>query len=275
MKRKGFTLIELLVVITVISALMAILLPALSRARQQCRKAYCLNNLRQMVMAAQTYTEMNDGYYPIAYHRRRSDTKDFEYYWDFTKVKDRKTKKIEIAPGLLWQGQMIEKIQQCPSYAYESEPNDDPYTGYNYNTSYVGHGFFERVSPEYRGELKTISMGNRTLKIVMPIKIGEIRRPDRCILFGDGQYSDGTNKFMRAPESWDGDTDNSLKAAGTQGFRHAGATNIAWADGHISSQKDYFVETISAEKKKLEQHNNSASVKIGFISKDNSLYDLQ
>jgi prepilin-type N-terminal cleavage/methylation domain-containing protein/prepilin-type processing-associated H-X9-DG protein len=57
---RGFTLIELLVVIAIIALLMGILMPALSKAREQGRAAVCLNNLRQIVMAVHLYAEDND-----------------------------------------------------------------------------------------------------------------------------------------------------------------------------------------------------------------------
>jgi prepilin-type N-terminal cleavage/methylation domain-containing protein/prepilin-type processing-associated H-X9-DG protein len=59
-KGKGFTLIELLVVIAIIAILMAILIPALNRAREQGKRAVCLNNLRQLTLAWILYADDND-----------------------------------------------------------------------------------------------------------------------------------------------------------------------------------------------------------------------
>jgi len=55
--RFGFTLIELLVVISIISLLIAILLPALSRAREQARRAACASNVRQFMVAVHIYAQ--------------------------------------------------------------------------------------------------------------------------------------------------------------------------------------------------------------------------
>ena len=60
MRKRGFTLIELLVVIAIIAILMAVLMPALSRAREQGQRAVCLNNVKQPQFAWMMYADDND-----------------------------------------------------------------------------------------------------------------------------------------------------------------------------------------------------------------------
>ncbi|MDT8303690.1 MAG: prepilin-type N-terminal cleavage/methylation domain-containing protein, partial [Sedimentisphaerales bacterium] len=59
---RGFTLIELLVVIAIIAVLMAILMPALSRVREQGKRAVCLSHLKQLGLVWIMYADDNDGY---------------------------------------------------------------------------------------------------------------------------------------------------------------------------------------------------------------------
>ncbi len=60
-RREGFTLIELLVVIAIIALLMAILMPALQRVKEQARTVSCLANLNQWNLIVAIYVEENDG----------------------------------------------------------------------------------------------------------------------------------------------------------------------------------------------------------------------
>lgn len=70
-KRRGFTLIELLVVISIIATLMSLILPAIQSAREAGRRTQCLNNIRNVTLAAVTYASSNKsrlpalGYYPL------------------------------------------------------------------------------------------------------------------------------------------------------------------------------------------------------------------
>ena len=61
--RRGFTLVELLVVIAIIGILVALLLPAVNSAREAARRTQCVNNLRQMGLAAVNY-ESNRATFP-------------------------------------------------------------------------------------------------------------------------------------------------------------------------------------------------------------------
>jgi prepilin-type N-terminal cleavage/methylation domain-containing protein len=62
-KIKPFTLIELLMVISIIGILASLLLPSLQMAKQDAYKISCMNNLKQMGIQFQVYTDQNDGFF--------------------------------------------------------------------------------------------------------------------------------------------------------------------------------------------------------------------
>jgi len=237
-------LIELLVVIAAIALVMSLLLPAVSRSKETAKSARCLSNLRQMAIAAHIYVNDYSGSYPIAYYQNVQNGVVHSCNWDWTTIAGSPDRVI---PGLLWQGQGAENIQQCPSFTGRANWLSDPHTGYNYNTSYIGHGQSENI-PE-------------------PAKAADVRKPAATVLFGDGQYSAGANKFMRAPWPNPGDESFNARWAGTQGFRHRSRSNAAFCDGHVESLRDRFTENQNGPGK--------VAAGTGFLSPDNSLYDLE
>jgi prepilin-type processing-associated H-X9-DG protein len=244
--RLAFTLVELLVVIGIMALLIALLLPALGVARESAKTVACLSNLRQLATAATAYTGANGGYYPVAYWFESRPPLVISSSWDFTVVRDTSAGTTVTEPGLLWQGGANLQVQQCPSYDGRSNSLGDPYTGYNYNTSYIGHG---------QGE-----------SIVAPMKAAQVRHASTCALFGDGEYGNGADKYMRAPFPNPGDAAFTDRAAGTQGYRHRKRTNVAFADGHAETRAERFANTTPSELPKI-------SSGTGFLSDDNALYD--
>ena len=63
--KRGFTLIELLVVIAIIALLLSIIMPALSRVKEQCRRVVCSNNAKQMGLGLSLYAEDNKQRFPV------------------------------------------------------------------------------------------------------------------------------------------------------------------------------------------------------------------
>ena len=135
------------------------------------------------------------------------------------------------------------EVQQCPSYEV-ADPGGDPYTGYNYNTSYVGHV-------------------EREMNPLVSARAADVRHPARCALFGDGQYYGGPDKFMRAPFPSPGDAAFPYRSAGTQGYRHRRATNVVFCDGHAETLRDRFTATSDT---------SAPGPDTGFLSTDNSMY---
>lgn len=248
---RAFTLIELLVVIAVIAVMIAVLIPGLSQAKRQMRGVACLSNLKQLTVASHVYAENNRSYYPIACYQKFESQTYTSFAWDFTSCKDWKTNTVKIQPGILWQGDMIEKVQQCPEFRGAANWLSDPYTGYNYNTSFIGYRNFYTASGF----------------VIKPTKTIEVGRPYRCALFGDGQYEGGANKFMRSPFMWEGDG-FAARTTGTQGFRHRGKTSVAYCDGSVRP----FKRTIDQERLDVQR---GCAMGTGFLSADNSAYDLR
>ena len=77
----GFTLIELLVVVSIIAVLIAMILPALSHARETAKHVICLSNQKHLALATIAYTTDHDGYVPPADDSNRQSWCDTLMPW--------------------------------------------------------------------------------------------------------------------------------------------------------------------------------------------------
>jgi prepilin-type N-terminal cleavage/methylation domain-containing protein len=124
-RKKGFTLIELLVVIAIIAVLMAILMPALNRAREQGKRASCLSNLRQLGLAWTMYADENEGkivqgnagndwpaYDPVNGH---ANEEPWVYRDDNIPNGDDELEKEALRKGALWPYTKHERLYRCPT----------------------------------------------------------------------------------------------------------------------------------------------------------------
>lgn len=233
-RHEAFSLVELLVVVAVLALLALLSVPEIGRALDAGRDMQCRSNLRQMVAGALIYASDHGAVLPPSYERdfNAGTTRTWEWF--------------------LWELGTAFQIQQCPAFRGRAMWEGDRFTGYNYNSSYLGGRILRRGDTLLTGTLPSA-------------RVDEIRSPSECAMFGDGEYEAGANKFMRAPFPGRLDPDASLALAGTQGFRHRGRTNVGFADGHVESRSNRYTVTAAF---------GTPAPHCGFLSPDNRLYDL-
>ena len=253
MRKRAFSLVELLVVIAIIALLLSLLLPGMRLVRERARTVVCKSNLKQFITSAHLYTCDNEDRYPMAYIQKATSAGAVAYdCWDFLEAPSDVTPMTAL-PGFLWQGDSLVKIQQCPSYNGSANWASDPYTGYNYNASFIG------------GTATSIDGAIIQVTLVQSVRASDIKCNSRTTVFGDGEYGSGANKFMRSPLRGLLDKSFTARSAGSQGFRHMGSTNFAVADGSVQSSSQP-VEEVGQQ---------TCAKGTGFLSGDNSAYDVK
>jgi prepilin-type N-terminal cleavage/methylation domain-containing protein/prepilin-type processing-associated H-X9-DG protein len=201
MKRKGFTLIELLVVVAIIAILAAMLLPALSKARERARQAVCINNLKQIALGFMMYLQDYDERFP----RRTEGCDPFTgatKYWR-THILD------YICAYTRGYTEKKKEVFHCPSHRTFAFDNYNLSYGYNYYGSGNQDGFGYKSHP---------APPSRSIKYSM------VEDPYNTIVVADSSGRASVNDIIT----------HSKFANYPIGDRHSGGANVLWADWHVS-----------------------------------------
>ncbi len=193
---RSFTLIELLVVVAIIAVLVAILLPALSKARESARMITCQSNMRMIGQAVVQYCFDNNGKFMYWLPGRWIDNSDppaswYKYTYRYLLVKYLFSKNLpmgEVPDDFSYIGPWL-----CPTHRAE-----DPQTVHSYGYNYIYLG--QRQSPRY----------------------SNIEFPDKLIVFGESyaRVDWGYHNAMWIKRTWKHET----------GYAWAGLADRHWPD---------------------------------------------
>ncbi len=266
----GFTLVELLVVIGVIAILAALLLPALSRAKDSAKSAACKSNLRQIGLALIMYVDEH-GKYPgaVMFSSGRGFETDYGVGWTGPLTQYVRGTGVgqagevghnSIGPGTrrnLWicPGQPPVK-RTLGTAPLGSPPLEDagPHEfvhglGYGYNVKGTGW-IFENVrdlglGPRRISQGEPDWFGRPAPTVLAETRQAEIFAPSDMIAVADNR---GPFDSWISPQSPDFPTDLDASMFGT---RHRMGGNIVFCDGHVEygKQKNVVEATAAARKR--------------------------
>ena len=227
--RDGFTLIELLVVVAIIALLVAILLPSLSRARDQAKAVVCMTQLKQMGVAFLMYVEEWDGKMPL--HRRGNPQNPGDSAADTGKW-SAYLRPYLIDDGLLGSPNMsasVGEIYVCPSNPHRYGGHPVPSDGYDLNYIYNGWGLvkYAFIHKKYN----SIDSPSERIVIADGWLGGFVEFP--TLWWTPWYYSIGQDWYILPPVPGRGEARKSQWKS--IAMLHVGDTaELLWADGHVN-----------------------------------------
>jgi prepilin-type N-terminal cleavage/methylation domain-containing protein/prepilin-type processing-associated H-X9-DG protein len=221
--REAFTLVELLVVIGIVAVLIAILMPALGRARESARRVKCLSNLHQIATALVAYTGDNDQYFPRPAIGTGGETPEDWVYWSGAYKNNPSGGRIA---KYLGGAGALSAVMVCPD---DDVSTHQPFEGAPYPYSYTVNEFLCRT--QIIGHLKTLRMTAMTHpgSTIMVICESSATIDDGCWAPQHYVALDQLNLLSNRHDQIKEDRYD-YKASD----QNAGRGNVAYADGHAS-----------------------------------------
>ncbi len=236
MRGRKFTLIELLVVIAIIAILAAMLLPALSAARESAKGAQCIGNMKQIGLAMTTYLQDNKETY-VVYRYAAGVLPNPPYKvpstdsvsWVLVLLVNGYIGDVQASNGDASYFDQARLIFRCPSM--QSGRGNNQESGWDTGSMYRAQNF-----PDYGYNYLNIGSGlhDKTASAA-PATAGGIANPSATIMNAEVYATDIASTPNNGYFAMLGYFTTG-KGYGCLHARHNNAVNVTWADGHVSSE---------------------------------------